>query len=117
MSRLDDWRVAAYVDGAIRAEVARLLGLSGPGSRNRTLFVIAANLGELIGAGVADETDIVHALESTLPHLIGLSTPNHRFTWTEGARTIRSGLNRGRRKPRRLPSHLLQPPTTQRKAS
>jgi hypothetical protein len=117
-SRLDDWRVAAYVDGAIQAEVARLLTLNGPGSRNRTLFIVAANLGELIAAGVADETDVVHALESTLPHLIGLSTPKHRFTWAEGTRTIRSGLARGRRRPRQLPPHLLNRPSSiQRKAS
>lgn len=114
---VDGSTMAAYVEGAVSAELVRLYSIQRPGNRNQTLWGVAANLGQLVGAGAATETDMIAALEAVLPHLINLNQPGEPdpFTWTEGRRTIASGIARGRRRPRQLPTHLTE--TNQRKAS
>jgi hypothetical protein len=93
--------LSRYVQAAIAAEVERILTAPVPhgtgrnrtsGGRNHALNKAAFNLGRLIAGGVADEHRVVAALTDA-----ALRT---RLSHAETARTIRSGLNAGKRRPR-----------------
>ena len=68
------------------------LSFQSQGSRNETLNQCAFNLGQLIAGGELDESHVTNALLSTAL-TIGL-------TESEASKTIRSGLNSGKEKPR-----------------
>lgn len=65
------------------------------GSRNHQLNSAAFSLGQLVGAGLLDEGQVVSALEQTGRH-IGLT--DHEI-----GRTIDSGLTAGKAEPREIP--------------
>ncbi|MGH4011742.1 MAG: hypothetical protein ACRDTH_26855 [Pseudonocardiaceae bacterium] len=86
--------MTAALDGE-SATVARAV----PGTRAHTLFISAARLGELVGAGVLDETRVV---ETLLTAAAVLDRSADRFTRREATGHIRNGITRGRCNPRPL---------------
>ncbi|MGH3534885.1 MAG: bifunctional DNA primase/polymerase [Pseudonocardiaceae bacterium] len=93
-------RLDAYVAAALQGETAAV-AQAAPGTRAHTLFRSAARLGELVGAGVLDETLAAQALLAVAP--ICPSGAN-QFTHGEATGHITNGITRGRRNPRRLPT-------------
>jgi hypothetical protein len=89
-------RLDAYVHAALRSE-ATAVAQAVPGTRAHTLFRAAARLGELVGAGVLEETFAGQALMAAAPIS---SSGADRFTCGEAARHITNGIARGRRNPR-----------------
>lgn len=94
-----------YGRAALDAEVDRVLTAPTPhghgptrtpGGRNHALNTAAYNLGQLVAAHVLDEQHVIDALTDA-----GLRAQLSR---TETARTIRSGLRAGKRRPRPEPS-------------
>jgi hypothetical protein len=82
-----------YAQSALAAEIRRVTS-SVPGHRNNDLNAASFNLGTLVGAGMLDVADVVHALfiaadECGLPK-------------EEAERTIRSGLCAGAANPREV---------------
>jgi hypothetical protein len=90
-------RMRAYVDAAVDGEV-RAVAEARPGTRNYRLFRAAANLGELLGAGLLDEASATDALLAAAVRHVGVEG----FTEGEARRTVSNGLRRGRGNPRRL---------------
>ncbi|GIJ13147.1 bifunctional DNA primase/polymerase [Micromonospora andamanensis] len=84
-------RRAAYVDAAIRRQVAEVTTAT-PGSRNQALYVSAVALGQLVAGGALTEDDAETVLTDA-----GLTAG---LRATETARTIASGLRVGARRPR-----------------
>lgn len=76
---------------ALDSEVARVSGAV-EGTRHHTLFCAAANLGELVGGGVLDASDVEASL--VMAGKISGLTPK------DVARTVQDGLVRGARNPR-----------------
>ncbi|MGH3936184.1 MAG: bifunctional DNA primase/polymerase [Pseudonocardiaceae bacterium] len=95
-------RLSAYVQAALDGE-ATAVAQAVPGTRAHTLFRAAARLGELIGAGVLDETLAAQALLAVAP--ICPSGAN-QFTRREATGHIANGIARGRRNPRSLQLRL-----------
>jgi hypothetical protein len=91
-------RREAYVSAALEGETATVTQAA-PGTRAHTLFTAAARLGELIGAGVLDET---LATETLLSAAAVLDRSADRFTRREATDHITNGIARGRRHPRPL---------------
>lgn len=89
-------RLDAYVHAALRSE-ATAVAQAVPGTRAHILFRAAARLGELVGAGVLEETFAAQALLAAAPIS---SSGVDRFTCGEAARHITNGIARGRRNPR-----------------
>ncbi len=89
-------RLARYVAAAIDDECAELAAMAPNTGRNLRLFVAAARLGELVGAGLAPAEYVEEALRAAAA-ACGLSQE-------DGPRavvaTIRSGFARGVRQPR-----------------
>jgi hypothetical protein len=83
----------AYARGAVRRTLALLAQAVEPG-RNNALFNAAQSLGQLAAAGALTDAEVTDALTPTALEL-GL-------TERETARTIRSGLAAGARRPRRV---------------
>ncbi|MGH3985534.1 MAG: bifunctional DNA primase/polymerase [Pseudonocardiaceae bacterium] len=92
-------RLDAYVAAALDGEITAV-AQAGPGTRAHTLFRSAARLGELVGAGVLDET---LAAEGLLAAVAVVDQPTNRFTRREATGHITNGIARGRRNPRPLP--------------
>jgi hypothetical protein len=88
-------RLDAYVRAALDGETARVASAE-PGNRNHTLFTAAANLGQLVGADLLDDSVAGEALLTAASRHIGVD----HFTRREAERTIASGLATGRRQPR-----------------
>jgi hypothetical protein len=84
-------RRGAYLRAALDNTVVRL-GEARQGGRNHALFMAAQTLGQLVAGGALTE-DTVTSVLTDAAHRIGLSG------W-EIARTIRSGLAAGARRPR-----------------
>lgn len=84
-----------YAEAAVANEVAKLQAAP-HGGRNQQTFRSAAALGELVGAGILDEEDTRAALLDAAT-AAGLSSREAR-----GA--VKSGLRRGRGKPREVQS-------------
>ncbi|MFG2060462.1 bifunctional DNA primase/polymerase [Micromonospora sp. NPDC048871] len=84
-------RRAAYVDAAIRRQVAEVTTAT-PGSRNQALYVSAVALGQLVAGGALAQDD-AEAVLTDAAHTAGLRP-------AETARTIASGLRAGARRPR-----------------
>jgi hypothetical protein len=84
-------RRAAYIQAALDRETTRVT--SAPkGQRNQSLYIASVALGQLVAGGVLDESVAVGVLEHA-----GVSAGLSRV---ETARTVRSGLAGGRRRPR-----------------
>lgn len=84
-----------YAQVAVAAEVAKLQAAP-HGGRNQQTFQSAAALGELVGAGILDEEDTRAAL---LDAATAAGLP-----WREARDAVKSGLRRGRSKPREVQS-------------
>jgi hypothetical protein len=91
-----------YAQAAIDAEVSRILNAPvphgngrtrTPGGRNSALNTAAYNLGRLIGGGALDERHVARVLTAAALRV--------KLGPVETARTIRSGLQAGKRQPRR----------------
>ncbi|MDG4831516.1 bifunctional DNA primase/polymerase [Solwaraspora sp. WMMD1047] len=80
-----------YAAAALTAEAAATASAL-PGHRNTTLYLAAHHLGQLAAVGLLDDRDIVTALADAA-HRAGLGR-------RETARTVRSGLRAGHRRPR-----------------
>lgn len=87
----------AWVAAAVAGE-SRAVRDAGVGRRNTAVFAAACRLGELVGAGVLDEQEAVHALRDAALVHVGVDG----FTVAEADRAIGNGLARGRAHPRRL---------------
>lgn len=92
-------RLDAYVAAVLNGETAAVTQAA-PGTRAHTLFRSAARLGELVGAGVLDETV---AAEALLAAVAIVDHGTNRFTRREATGHITNGIARGRRNPRPLP--------------
>ncbi|MFI7247273.1 bifunctional DNA primase/polymerase [Micromonospora chalcea] len=86
-------RTGAYVRAAIDREAARVTGAAA-GERNRSLYIAAVALGQLAAGGALTEADAQSVLEQAAASA-GLGR-------VETARTIRSGLAAGSRRPRKV---------------
>ena len=95
-------RLGAYVRATVHGETATVAQAI-PGTRAHTLFRCAARLGELVGAGVLDETTAIEALLAAAPIT---PTGATAFTGREALRHITNGIARGRGNPRALPRRI-----------
>ncbi|MBL6277205.1 bifunctional DNA primase/polymerase [Micromonospora fiedleri] len=86
-------RAGAYVRAAIGQEVDRVTGAA-PGERNRSLYVAAVALGQLVAGGALAE-DVAQTVLEQAGVTAGLRT-------AEAYRTVRSGLTAGARRPRQV---------------
>ncbi len=86
-------RTGAYVRAAIDRETARVTAAPA-GERNRSLYIAAVALGQLTAGGALAEADAQSVLEQAAASA-GLGR-------AETARTIRSGLAAGSRRPRKV---------------
>lgn len=89
--RLDVEHGDAWARAAMDGELQRLSSAT-PGIRNSTLNRVSFRLGQIIGAGLLDESEIEQALVETARG-VGLGE-------REAARTVRSGLSAGVELPR-----------------
>ncbi|MCB0176121.1 MAG: bifunctional DNA primase/polymerase [Anaerolineae bacterium] len=81
-----------YAEKALQDEVGRL-AQAREGIRNTTLNAVAFSLGQLVGVGLLNRTEVEHQLMQ-VAHSIGLGE-------TETFKTLQSGLEAGIRTPRR----------------
>ncbi|XKK40249.1 bifunctional DNA primase/polymerase [Nocardiopsis sp. ARC36] len=93
----DDRRRAAYVRAAVTGELARVRGAA-PGTRNTNLYIAAASLGQFAREGLLDAAWIADALHNAA---LGTNAGGDPNSAREIAATIRSGLAKGLREPRR----------------
>ncbi|MFE6305187.1 bifunctional DNA primase/polymerase [Nocardiopsis sp. NPDC057823] len=93
----DDRRRAAYVRAAIKGELARVRDAA-PGTRNENLYIAAASLGQLAREGLLDADWVADALRNAALDANAAGDPN---PVREIEATIRSGLAKGLREPRR----------------
>jgi len=85
-----------YIETALEGEIARVMDAV-EGERNEALFKAAASLGGLIAAGGLTEEQVTARLnEAASCRAIPLRV--------EARHTIRSGIRRGKKRPRRLPA-------------
>jgi len=89
--------LARYVAAAVVGE-AQKVETAPPGRRNQTLFQAAANLGELVGAGVL-RSEIAETALSLAAEVCGLTLDDGRQAVTS---TIASGMRRGMANPREV---------------
>lgn len=91
-------RVARYVCNAVNGECSELAAMSPGSGRNTRLFIAAARLGELVGAGLLLQDDAEAALER--------AAADCGLVKEDGLRAVRltiaSGLRRGIQNPREL---------------
>lgn len=92
-----DRRASAYVRAIVEDE-AQAVRTAAVGTRNHTLNRAAWTLGRLVGGGELTEEDARVALEQGAAGHVGTTG----FTAEEAHRTINSGLDAGRREPRRI---------------
>ena len=91
-------KAARYVGAAIDRECGNLARMGPNSGRNLALFQAAANLGELVGAGVLSQDMAEHALEIAA-HDNGLVSEDGMHAVRA---SIRSGMTKGMAKPREL---------------
>lgn len=97
LSEVGVGRVARYVTAALADEVRRV-EVAPQGRRNQSLFQAAANLGELVGAGVL-RAELVEASLSIAAEANGLTHDDGRQAVVA---TIASGMRRGVANPREV---------------
>ncbi|MDE3724765.1 bifunctional DNA primase/polymerase [Nocardiopsis sp. N85] len=93
----DDRRRAAYARAAIKGELARVRDAL-PGTRNENLYIAAVSLGQLAREGLLDAVWVADALRNAAQEANAAGDPN---PVREIDATIRSGLAKGLREPRR----------------
>ncbi|NAS21969.1 DNA primase [Herbidospora sp. NEAU-GS84] len=86
-------RRGAFLRAAISGELARLAAAP-DGERNRTLYLAATALGQLVAGGALDEQEVTD--------LLGQGGVDVGLTASETRLTIASGLKNGARRPRAL---------------
>jgi hypothetical protein len=96
-------RLIGWVSAAVAAELARVRQ-AGRGGHNTAVFTAAHALGQLVGAGVLDRSQVEGALVAAAAHITDGPCD---CTAIDIAASIRSGLDRGVCNPRRLPSPRL----------
>lgn len=84
---------AGYGAAALRSE-AEAVAHTAPGQRNLRLFIAAARMGELVGAGLLTQVEVETVL--------GAAALAVGLTQREAEATISSGLRHGRAQPRRV---------------
>lgn len=89
----------SYVSAVVRAELQRVTQ-AGRGGHNAAVFTAARALGQLIGAGALDRTASEHNLAAAAAHIVAGPCD---CTARDVDASIRSGLDHGERRPRRLP--------------
>lgn len=97
-----------YVAAAIERETATLMGAV-EGERNKTLNTAAFNLGQLVPSGKVSEFDVFKALEGAAL-AIGLGE-------AEITATIKSGIESGKAKPRKIAFSQDKSPTPDKQPS
>lgn len=93
-------RLPGYVRSAVARECDRVRAAQ-PGTHATTLFTAAIALGQLTGAGVLPPGTAIHHLETAAE---SMAVAGCSCTPREITRTVRNGLTRGVREPRRLPT-------------
>jgi hypothetical protein len=97
--RVDSFdRLARYVARAVEYECAAVAQMARGSGRNRALFIAAAKLGELVGAGLLSRDLAEEQLEEAAG-ACGLAAEDG---WRSIRATIASGLSRGERQPRQV---------------
>jgi hypothetical protein len=97
-------RVHRYVTAAVEAEADQLRAITSQGSRNVTLFQAAIKLGQLVGAGLLTQPDAETVLRDATAHHPAIGGG---YTHSQINATIASGITKGIREPRQLPTDLL----------
>ncbi len=104
----DDRRRVAYVRAAVKGELARVRDAQ-PGTRNENLYIAAASLGQLAREGLLETGWIASALRNAA---LGANAQGDANSGHEIDATIRSGLNKGLREPRRTRRNHSRPGRT-----
>jgi hypothetical protein len=91
-------RHAAYLTAAVQDEVRRVTDAP-EHTRNKSLYIAAIALGQLVAGGALGETEVTDVLTQAA-HVAGLGV-------RETARTIASGLTTGAKRPRLLDADQL----------
>ncbi|MFL6126023.1 bifunctional DNA primase/polymerase [Actinophytocola sp.] len=90
-------RRTRYVDAAVRMECAKVHHAP-DGQRNATLYAAAVALGQLVAGGALSEQDHERELLTAAGRHIAVGA----FSDHQARATIRSGLNKGRNRPRQV---------------
>lgn len=101
----------AYVSAIVRAELQRVAQAE-RGGHNAAVFTAARALGQLVGAKVLDRAGAEHDLTAAAAHIVAGRCD---CTARDVTASIRSGLDHGARRPRRLPPS--QPTAPQRRSA
>lgn len=103
-------RERLYVEAALRDEIS-ILANTGEGSHNRNnqLNTSAFNLGQFVGAGDLSEAEVIEELSK--------AAEDTGLTPDEIERTTKSGLESGKKLPRRIPEEQPLPPIMYEKIS
>lgn len=104
----NDRRRVAYVRAAVTGELARVRGAQ-PGTRNENLYIAAASLGQFAREGLLETGWITTALHNAA---LEANTSGEANSSGEIAATIRSGLSKGLREPRRTRTTRPRPRRT-----
>lgn len=95
----------AYVTAVVRAELQRVTQAR-RGGHNAAVFTAARALGQLVGAGALDRAAVEADLTAAARHIVAGRCD---CTARDIDATIRSGLDHGARRPRRLPTPRTEP--------
>ena len=95
--RVSAGRRDRYVDAAVSMECAKVHNASN-GQRNATLFAAAVALGKLVAGGALSEQDHERELMTAAGRHIAVGA----YSEHQARATIRSGLDKGRNRPRRV---------------
>lgn len=95
--RVSTGRRSRYVDAAVRMECQKV-HTAPDGQRNATLYAAAIALGQLVAGGALSEQDAEGELLTASGRHITVGAFNER----QARATIRSGLDKGRNRPRRV---------------
>ena len=104
----NDRRRTAYVRAAVTGELAKVRHAQ-PGSRNENLYIAAASLGQFARQGLLETGWIADALRGAALQANAAGEANSPG---EIEATIRSGLNKGLREPRRTRTTTTRPGRT-----
>lgn len=95
--RLGTGRPARYLEAALKAETARVIGAAA-GQRNHSLYIAAVALGQLVAGGALAEADA----RAVLLAAANLHLAVGAYTLRQAEQTITSGLRAGAKRPRQL---------------
>ena len=92
-------RIERYIGAALDGERERLAGV-GPGKRNNTLFLSAISLGQLVAGHLLELDEALAVLHDGAAAHVG----DGAYSDEQARKTIASGLERGFREPRTIPT-------------